>query len=441
MRFVTLFLLAVTPIVAAAQNKTREQLVREDRERVVADGFWIYNDLPKAFAEAKRTGKPIVVVLRCIPCEECVKLDDDLVDADPVLRPLLEQFVRVRQVSTNGLDLQTFQYDTDQSFAVFLLNADGAIYGRFGTRSHRTEWVGDVSLQGLAKALEGALQLHANYPANKKLIARKRGEPMEFSTPEKYPFLAEKYTDKLNYQGNVVQSCIHCHQIGDAQRALYREAGKPIPEKILFPYPHPKSIGLVLDPQEKATVKSVEPESWAAEAGFKEGDRIELFDGQPMLSTADVQWVLHTFDPEGGELQADVNRGGRFQTLTLKLPAGWRRAGDISWRVSSWGLRRMATGGLLLETLAEEERKSLGIADGKMALRVKHVGQWGAHAAAKNAGFKAEDVIVRYAGRDDLMTDADLLAYGVTELKPGQKIDVVVLREGKEKTMKLPMQK
>ena len=64
-------------------------------------------------------------------------LDDELVDTDPAIRPLLEKFVCVRQVATNGLDLRLFQFDTDQSFAVFMLNADGTIYGRFGTRSHR----------------------------------------------------------------------------------------------------------------------------------------------------------------------------------------------------------------------------------------------------------------------------------------------------------------
>ena len=46
--------------------------------KVEADGFWIYNNLPKAFEEAKKDKKPIIVVLRCIPCEECVKLDDNL---------------------------------------------------------------------------------------------------------------------------------------------------------------------------------------------------------------------------------------------------------------------------------------------------------------------------------------------------------------------------
>ena len=29
---------------------------------------WIYDDLPRAMAEAKATGKPLLVVLRCVPC-------------------------------------------------------------------------------------------------------------------------------------------------------------------------------------------------------------------------------------------------------------------------------------------------------------------------------------------------------------------------------------
>ena len=184
-------------ISSGQEKKTREQKVREDQQRVTQEGFWIYNDLPKAFLEAKETGKPIVVVLRCIPCEECVKLDDDLVDTDPVLKPLLEKFVCVRVVSTNGLDLSLFQYDTDQSFAVFMLNADKTIYGRFGTRSHRTEWVGDVSLKGLAEALQGALDLHADYPANKDSLAAKTGPKPLFERPELFPSLKDKYMHRM----------------------------------------------------------------------------------------------------------------------------------------------------------------------------------------------------------------------------------------------------
>src|SRR5262245_43725809 len=157
----SLILLVACSTIGIAQPKiSREDKVKNDRKKVEAEGFWIYNDLAKGFEEAKKSGKPMLVALRCIPCEECVKLDDELVDRDPVVRPLLEKFVCVRIVSTNGLDLSLFQYDYDQSFAVFLLNADGTIYGRFGTRSHRTSWADDVSIEGLAQALRGGLELH-----------------------------------------------------------------------------------------------------------------------------------------------------------------------------------------------------------------------------------------------------------------------------------------
>ena len=172
-----------------ASAQTREEKVRADRTKVEAEGFWIYNDIEKAYDTATATGKPILVSMRCLPCEECVKLDDDLIDNDPIVRPLLEKFVCVRIVGTNGLDLETFQYDTDQSFAMFMLNADKTVYGRFGTRSHRTDWLGDVSVEGMAEALTAALALHEKYPSNRESLAGKRGEPLEFASPEQYPSL------------------------------------------------------------------------------------------------------------------------------------------------------------------------------------------------------------------------------------------------------------
>jgi serine protease Do len=427
------------PVVGSLAAQSREEKVRKDREKVEAEGFWIYNDLPTGFARAKESGKPLLVVLRCIPCEECVKLDDDLVDQDPVIRPLLDKFVCVRQVSTNGLDLSLFQYDTDQSFAVFLLNADGTIYGRFGTRSHRTDWLFDVSLPGMARALEGALELHAEYPANKQALAGKRGQPLEFASPEKYPSLKDKYTDKLATSGNVVKSCIHCHQIGDAQRAFYRAQGKPIPERVLFPYPHPKSIGLILDPEQRATVKEVLADSPASRSGFQTGDVIETLDGQPLLSFADVQWVLHQTD--SAAVKAVVKRGDTTKDVTLKLPEGWRTRGDIAWRATSWGLRRMGTGGLKLEPASDEERRDAKIAAGSMALIVEHVGQYGEHAAGKNAGFQQNDLIVRFDDRTDLVTETDVFRHTMTRRKPGESVPVVVKRGGKEVRLKLPMQK
>lgn len=433
-----LMLALLVPAAAVAQNP-REKKVRDDKTKVEADGYWIYNDLPKAYTEARSTGKPLVVILRCIPCEECVKLDDDLVNTDPVLRPLLDQYVRVRVVSTNGLDLSLFQYDYDQSFACFLLNADGTVYGRFGTRSHRTNWIGDVSLAGLAKALEGGLELHKGYPNNKAALAGKRGPAPEFAVPEKFPSLG-KYGAKLDYAGNVVQSCIHCHQVGDAIKDFYRRKKEPMPEHVLFPYPHPKSQGLILDPKERATVLKAESGSSAEAAGFKAGDVITSVNGQPPLSIADVQWVLHRTPADGGTVKVNVLRGGKPAEVAWKLPAGWRRLDTISWRSSAWGLRRMATGGILLEELTTEERGKGGVPATGMALRAKHVGQFGPHAAAKNAGFQVGDVIVSWDGKTDLLRDTDVLAYGVLNRKPGDTIPVKVVRGGKTLDLKLPMQ-
>ncbi|MFO0978683.1 MAG: Trx7/PDZ domain-containing (seleno)protein [Planctomycetaceae bacterium] len=431
----------VSSSVSAQEKKSREQKVREDLKKVTEEGFWIYNDLPKAFEQAKATGKPIVVVLRCIPCEECVKLDDDLVDTDPVLRPLLEQFVCVRVVSTNGLDLSLFQYDTDQSFAVFMLNADRTIYGRFGTRSHRTEWVGDVSLKGLAEALQGALDLHKGYPANKATLAAKTGPKPPFPSPEQIPALKSKYTSSLNYSGDVVKSCIHCHQIGDALRDHYRGKGEPLPAQILNPYPHPKALGLVLDPSRKATVKQVREGSVADKAGFKAGDNLVSLNGQPLLSMADIQWVLHNIPAEGATVAALVDRGGKSTEISLKLTEGWRELDDISWRASAWGLRRMVTGGLVLEPVQDSDRGKNGVPESGTALRVKFVGQYGEHAAGKNAGVQKDDIIVAYDGRSDLLTDSDVLRHGIMNTTPGQKIKLEIVRGGKTMKLEIPAQK
>ncbi len=103
-----------------------------------------------------------------------MKLDDELMDNDPQVRPAARQIRAGADRRHQWTRSVTVPVDTDQSFTAFLLNADRTIYGRFGTRSHRTEWVGDVSLEGLAKALEGALDLHEAFPKHREALAAKR---------------------------------------------------------------------------------------------------------------------------------------------------------------------------------------------------------------------------------------------------------------------------
>lgn len=424
----------------SAFGQTREEKVRADKETFEKLDFWIYGDLEAGYAKARETGKPLLVVLRCIPCEECVKLDDELVHQNPTIRRLLDEFVCVRIVSTNGLDLSTFQFDYDQSFAAFFLNAEGAIYGRYGTRSHRTYWSDDVSVEGMAAAMEGALNLHKKWPANKAILAGKRGPKPPFPTPEKAKTLAGKYGPQINYQGDVVKSCIHCHQVGDAIKADALAADGPMPEKILFGYPHPKTLGLILDPTTRPLVKEVVADSVAESAGFEAGDSILTLAGQPLLSIADVQWVLHQTPPEGATLSATVKRGDELMTVDLPLEEGWRRAEDISWRVSSWELRRIVFGGFVLEPLDDAARAKLDLKADQTALRVKHVGQYDRHAVAKNAGVRVGDILVSVDSRTDLLRETDILAYGLENHEPGDKIAYVFLREGKRIPISIPQQ-
>jgi hypothetical protein len=82
---------------------------------------------------------------------------------------LLDRFVCVRAVEMEGVDLSLFQIDYDETWCAFFLNADRTIYGRYGTRASRGADLGvDVSLAGFEKALEGALEVHAGYPGNRR---------------------------------------------------------------------------------------------------------------------------------------------------------------------------------------------------------------------------------------------------------------------------------
>lgn len=59
-------LIALT-VAAPALTSDRETKVRQDPAKVDAAGDWIYNDLDRGIEEAKATGKPLLVVIRCIP--------------------------------------------------------------------------------------------------------------------------------------------------------------------------------------------------------------------------------------------------------------------------------------------------------------------------------------------------------------------------------------
>ena len=435
-------LATATTLVAQDKKNEREAKVRGDKEHVTTGGAWIYDDLPRGIDEAKKSGKPLLVVFRCIPCEACAKIDEDVVDRDPIVAKLLDRYVCVRIPHMNGVDLSVFQFDYDQSWAAFMLNADLTIYGRYGTRSSQKESKDDVSLEGFAKALEGGLALHAGFPANAESLKRKQlwiGR-LDPRTPERLPSLKDRFKPSLDWEGKVVPSCIHCHMVAEGLRRESRDAGKAIPLELLHRYPSPATFGLVMDPRQAARVASVTPGSSAERSGFKPGDDLVTAFGQPLVSIADLQWELGWWTGIAGKLNVEVLREGATVPLTLRFAGDWWRRDDISWRASSWDLRRMVTGGLVLVDLTDDEREKAGIDKTSLALRVKHVGQYGDHAAGKKAGFLENDVFVSLDGRLVRMSESELLTSLATSTIPGEKVPVTVLRDGKKLEMALPMQ-
>jgi serine protease Do len=416
-----------------AYSQSREEKVLGDKLKFEKDGLWYYNDLDKAFETAQKTQQPVLAVLRCIPCEECVKLDEDLMEENPVLQRLLRSFVRVRIVGCNGLDLSLFEFDTDQSFAVFIFNPDKTLYTRYGTRSDRKAWEDDVSIEGMIKTLEAALRVHREYPASRQQLVGKQAKPPVFPTPEKIQSLSEKFSGQINYQENTVKSCIHCHMIGDALREHYRKVDQKFPEQFTYPYPHPKIIGAIFDPAETNLIKELIANSPAAAAGLQVGDRIQKLEGQSMLSIADVQWVLHHSPNQGSRLSATIERNNQVRDIEINLPSNWKNLDNISWRASSWPLRRIGLGGLALKEADDNERSQAGIAKDHMALTVQHVGAFAPHDRAKKAGMLKGDIIIEYDGRRDLLRDSDLLVYSTNEVPPGKQVKLRFVRDGKER--------
>lgn len=224
----------------------------------------------------------------------------------------MDRFVCIRMTQIWGVDLSLYQFDWWSSWTIFLMNADRAIYGRYGTGD-------DNTIEGLEKALEGALDLHKKYPANKAELAGKVGARFPWKTPEAVPTIVKK-----GVYGPGRNNCIHCHHLVDAVADSLQDAGEPIPTRLRPPYPAPERIGVTLDPRERATVTKVAPDSPAAKAGLRPGDRIVRLARQPILSIADVQWVLYASE-DTADLAAELDRAGEKAEALIKLRGHWRR--------------------------------------------------------------------------------------------------------------------
>jgi S1-C subfamily serine protease len=228
------------------------------------------------------------------------------------------------------------------------------------------------------------------------------------------------------------KNCIHCHMVKDyALRAKWEEGR--LTEEDLFVYPMPQQVGLTMDDVQGVRVKSVAAGSPAASAEIIAGDELVSMNGQPLISLADIQWVLHNA-PRQTTLPVTVRRDGATIDKSLSLSGDWKKS-DIAWRPSSWyGLRA----GVKVEPLPAQEKAKHGIDADRLALAVKGLfGKGGP--IVKSAGLRQNDVIVAVDGQTEPMTETDFLLYLRLKHSPKDRIKLTVLRDGAEREYSVPV--
>jgi predicted metalloprotease with PDZ domain len=321
----------------------------------------------------------------------------------------------------NGVDLQLFQFDYDQTWVAFFMNADGTIYGRYGTRAGgKTNATTHISLASLKKSMQRALALHRGYPANKAELAGKSGAPLDFRFVEDSPVKNRKEAH-----------CVHCHHVREDLQKLKWQQQRLTGDDV-WVYPLPENIGLKLDVDDGLRISAVTPGSPAAQAGLAVGDELLRLNGQRLISQADIQWVLHHV-PAQTKLTVNFKRGSQMLEKTLSLSSAWKES-DLSWRESSWALRP----GLWTVPMSDGQKLEKGIPADALGLRVKWV--FGKDSAATKAGLRDGDIIVAVDGKTAAMTEGQFIAYVRLNHPPADKVRLTLLRGGKREDVLMQLE-
>ena len=397
----------------------------KDENALRAD-HWIYNDIEKAKAEARRLDKPIFVTFRCVPCEACRGFDAEVAGgSERITRIARQHFVSLRQIEMKAVDLSQFQFDYDLNWAAMFINADGTVYGRYGTQSAEGPDAFN-SIPSLEKAMLRVVELHRNYPKNKALLTDKKGHPKPYKTALQMPGLP----NKDRYAGTTERNnCIHCHNIHDAEYDHMIETGRFSWER-MWRYPLPDNLGIHIDREDGQRVGKVRPGSPASIAGLKPNDRILQVNKQAIISIADIQWILHNQPDKSPDIQLAVQRGRSPAILRVKPQPGWKKT-DISWRGSLWNMRpRMR---VWTPDATAGELKRLGLPPDGRALKVKWINRKSPEGgAAYNAGLREGDFIIGIENKPVEWSHRQLNAHIKLKYKPGEKFPVTLWRKGRK---------
>jgi serine protease Do len=321
----------------------------------------------------------------------------------------------------NGVDLQLFQFERDLTWMSFFMDSQDGIYTRYGGRedSHPES---HLNKESLIRVMQLVLEWHSS---GERKADRPKALPNSRRFADEIPTMKRMMATREN-------KCIHCHDVKVAALRDLQEHGR-FKREMVFTYPPPSTVGLLLDPVVQNRVDSVRAGSAAANAGVRSGDIILSVDGQRVWTMADFQAALEPHQNDA-RLALELGRGDQTVRTALVLAGNWRRSQDPSWHESLYVAG--PGGGFWGEKLKETEKQNLGFAPGDLAVRVTAI--FGAH--AREAGLKNGDIVVAFDGLKKDMTILQLHAHLQLDRQSGDTIPMVIRRDGKDRnvTLKLP---
>lgn len=339
-----------------------------------------------------------------------------------------------------GVDLRTFRFDYDLTFAALLMHPDGTVYHRYGGRDAGSA-MARMSLPSFVRFLRDGLATHREYSKRPAPPQQRKRHTMD-----DMPVWAKSLRQQRS------QGCYHCHFVYEAQMAQRVADGKWARAQV-WRWPPPERIGLQLGRDRQTQIAGVTSGSAAARAGLRKGDVLRRAGKQRLLTQADLSWVLEQRSPGAVEVPLEFSRKGKVLRATLRLAKGWRTgtAREFAWRPSKWPLRpRPGFGG---KELGQKEKAALGLDPKRFAMRVGYLTTWRRNPlvmgvprifagsrryglAAKRAGLRTGDVIVS-VGKARLESLDHLHAWWRLTRRPGETVEVVVLRGKEQRTLRV----
>jgi len=321
----------------------------------------------------------------------------------------------------NGVDLARFEFDYDNTWQAFFLDADLNVYARYGGRDAASP-ESRLSKESLLTTMREVLDAHGlrqrdpASPAARQAIHPTPEKPLH---PNDFPLLRKHHN-----------GCLHCHQVQE-YRLLQSFADGAFDRKLLFPFPLPENLGISFLRSHGHQVEEVAAGSPAAKSGIVAGERVLRAGKVPIRSEEDFRWVLHrhrgaselVLELQSGETAGAENAGRK---VVIALPEGWWQ-GDVSWRKS---LRSYpVVWGFLGYSVGSEERKEAGLEVDSLAIKVVSLrGQSGG--LAKSLGLAKGDLIVSLAGTSPLLTLEQFKSEVLRRYAPGDEVCVEILRAG-----------